>query len=69
MITVPLCQPGSPKYILTKLKFRANLINIDCEEYVNWIVENGVSGHVYNDIEVRFENEEDAVAFKLRFEL
>ena len=69
MITVPLCQPGSPKYIITMLRFRAAKINIDCEEYVNWIVANGVNGHIYNDIEARFENEIDAVAFKLKFEL
>ena len=69
MIAVPLCQPGSSKYILTMLRFRAAKININCEEYVNWIVENGVRGHIYNDIEAKFENEEDAVAFKLRFGL
>jgi mannitol-1-phosphate/altronate dehydrogenase len=69
MIIVPLCQRHSPKYIITMLKFKANQINIECEEYVNWIIENGVNGHIYNDVEARFENEEDAVAFKLRFEL
>jgi hypothetical protein len=69
MITVPLCQPGSPKYIITMLRFRGGKINIDSEKYLTWIVANGVTGHIYNDVEVRFESEIDAVAFRLKFGL
>ena len=69
MITVPLCEVGSPKYRLIMIDFGNDRINIDCQEYMNWIVANGVRGHIYNDLEARFENEIDAVAFKLKFGL
>lgn len=69
MITVPLCEVGSPKYRLIMIDSGNDRIGIDCHEYIRWIVENGVRGHIYNDLEAKFENEIDAVAFKLRFGL
>lgn len=69
MITVPLCEVGSPKYRLIMIDCNNDRIGIDCHEYMNWIVINGVHGHIYNDLEARFENEIDAVAFKLKFGL
>jgi hypothetical protein len=70
MITINLYKKRTPHEILELLRARAGKGSIDNDswlKYAIWISENGIEANVLAQGEISFINDEDALAFRLKF--